>query len=72
MFFAEDIGNTGNATQPSDNALLGIGLAALTVITVVVIGFLFLLWLLRRKPSQTKSSQKVDKELNEDEDPAAD
>jgi cell division protein FtsN len=69
MTFAETISSPETATQPSNDALLGIVLAVLAVIAVIIVGFLLFIWHARRSPSQTKSSKKVDKEVEHDEDP---
>ena len=66
MTFAEDLSSSGSATQPSNNALFGVIIAILAILAVVVIGFLFFVWRLRQSPSQTKSSQKVDQEIEQE------
>jgi flagellar basal body-associated protein FliL len=59
------------ATQPSNSALLGIIVAVLALIAVVAIGFFIFALLARRSSTHTESSSKVDKELENDEDPTS-
>jgi len=64
-----DIGIGDSATKPSNDALMGIIVVVLVAIALIALGFVVFALLARRSSTHTSSSSKVDKELEEDQDP---